>query len=420
MNCSTKLAEIHIGSEASVEEAQSSVGSLYQVLQSVTDQRKRRGRRYEAAVIMVIILVAKMTGERTMSGIAQWARLRADWLCQMLPLRELPCANTYQYICEHIDLSELNAKLSAYFEVSSPPVPAVTAQAPAAGAELASTVESMPLVHLACDGKELRGTYRRSTVGAAGATGHPMQGALGIYNVTNSYMQALVPIERKGKEAAALTAYMAKLDCRRYLITADALHTQRRLCRLIVRQQGHYLLVVKRNQRSLYEDIHFLFSLKPNEWFPEQSAYTVDNTHGRIEVRRIRTSTELNAYLADRWPGVAQCFQVERKITQHGRTTTTLIAGLTSLPPHLASPERLLDYLRNHWQIENRSHWRRDATLGEDACKVASAHAALALAAINNTILALFDRLGFDNARTAIRIFSARPADALALILHPP
>jgi predicted transposase YbfD/YdcC len=259
----------------------------------------------------------------------------------------------------------------------------------------------------------------KSAEAAKSAAQAVTQGTLGIYSVTRSCLDALLPIAGKGREAATLCDYLSGRNCQNLVITADALHTQRRLCRLIRRQQGDYLFVVKRNQKSLYEDIRFLFSCEPNAWFPEQTAKTVDYGHGRIEVRRIRTTCELNLYLADQWPGVAQVFLVERQITEHGRTTRSFVGGITSLTPEQASPHRLLQLLREHWHIENRNHWRRDASLGEDACKVASIRAALTLAMLNNAVLFLLDRAERRNARSAMRLFDAKPHKALELIFQP-
>ncbi len=336
----------------------------------------------------------------------------------------------------HIELAELNQAICGYFrQAASNRGNCLAAEA---GNALGVAAEAVPVEHIACDGKELRGTYRRPRIACQlPATKAPAelaakrlpakqtaakavtQGTLGIYSVTRSCMDALLSIAGKGREAATLLDYLSGRNCQNLVITADALHTQRRLCRLIRRQQGHYLFVVKRNQKSLYEDIRFLFSCEPNSWFPEQTAKTVDYGHGRIEVRRIRTTCELNLYLADQWPGVAQVFLVERQITEHGRTTRSFVGGITSLTPAEASPQRLLQLLRDHWHIENRNHWRRDASLGEDACKVASIRAALTLAMLNNAVLFLLDRTGRRNTRSAMRFFDAKPHKALDLILSP-
>ncbi len=375
-----------------------------------------------------------MAGESTLVGIAEWAQLRLELLCGVFGLRRLPCANTYCYICNHIELAELNQAICGYFrQAASGSGPCLAAQA---GNALGVSAEAVPVEHIACDGKELRGTYRRPRVacqlpatkvppksaGEATAAKAVTQGTLGIYSVTRSCKDALLSIAGKGREAATLFDYLSGRNCQNLVITADALHTQRRLCRLICRQQGDYLylFVVKRNQKSLYEDIRFLFSCEPTTWFPEQTAKTVDYGHGRLEVRRIRTTCELNLYLADQWPGVAQVFLVERQITEHGRTTRSFVGGITSLTPAQASPQRLLQLLRDHWHIENRNHWRRDASLGEDACKVASIRAALTLAMLNNAVLFLLDRTERRNARSAMRLFDAKPHKALELIFQPP
>jgi hypothetical protein len=99
------------------------VCSLYERLQRVPDRRKRRGKRYEAAVVLTLLVLAKLAGETKVSGIAQWARLRASWLSQVLPLRseKLPCANTYQYVCDHIDQQVLESEVEAFMAESSVP-----------------------------------------------------------------------------------------------------------------------------------------------------------------------------------------------------------------------------------------------------------------------------------------------------------
>jgi predicted transposase YbfD/YdcC len=75
--------------------------------------------------------------------------------------------------------------------------------------------------------------------------------------------------------------------------------------------------------------------------------------------------------------------------------------------------------IRSHWQIENVLHWRRDVTLGEDACQVSRGQTPAILAALNNLVLFLIDHTGSRNAAETIRTFAANPAKALALIMPP-
>ena len=187
-----------------------------------------------------------------------------------------------------------------------------------------------------------------------------------------------------------------------------------------MRQDGDYLVLAKRNQSELRQAIALLFSQPPRPaLYREVSARTVDKQYGRLEIRHLRTSAELGEYLAPHWPSVAQVFQVERIVTRNGRTTHDLAYGMTSLPTTRLAADALLALIRHHWHIENRCHWRRDVTLGEDACRITLGRTPQVLASLNNSVLALVDHLRLPNLAAAMRLFDARPAGALALLLSP-
>jgi predicted transposase YbfD/YdcC len=386
------------------------VNSLYAALQKVPDSRCKRGRRYPAAVVLTLLLLAKMAGEQSIAGIADWVNERKELLGQWLPLVRAPCANTYRYICAHIDVQALLDATSAVL-------------GPATAAEVLDNQPSDPqaarMRHLACDGKELRGSHRLISSGVQAA-----QGVLGIYDTTSGRMESLLPIEGKGFEAKAFRTWLARQAAGRAmegcLLTADALHTQGVVCKSMRKAGADYLLLAKRNQCQLYEDIAFFFSQPPNFWFAERRARTVTKGHGRIEVRRVRASDELNDYLADRWPGVQQVFQIERTTSRRSRqgtkTSVEVAYALTSVPASRSSPEQLLTWAQAHWRIENRSHWRRDATLGEDRLQLSHKPTALVMAALNCIILALFDKLHITNIRKAMRKYDAHPDQALRLL----
>ena len=150
-----------------------------------------------------------------------------------------------------------------------------------------------------------------------------------------------------------------------------------------------------------------------------QTAKTVEPGHGRLITRQIWTSGELNLALKQEWCDVAQVFVLERRGWRNGKPLYESVCGLTSLPSGLASAAHLLAYVQRHWCIENRCHWRRDATLHEDACIVRQPLVATILAVLNSLILALFDHLKLTNARKAMRTFAAFPHQALALLTQP-
>lgn len=371
--------------------------SLYATLQQVTDHRDKRGRRYEAAVVLTMLLLAKLAGETTLSGIADWVSLRALWLWHVIPLQQVrtPCANTYRYVCNHLDMDEACRLLASFFG------PGVI------------EIGDRGSRHLAVDGKTLRGTRQVTPISQDGI--HLLE----IYDITNRYLLRQRRVEGKGQERQAAMAALTRLDLRGCVISADALYTQRSWCQQVREQNGDYLLIVKANQPTLHADIALLFSRAPVPWLHEGEARTIEKGHGRLQIRRIRISHELNDFLQPTWSDVAQVFQVEREITRQGETTTEVAYGFTSLPATVATPRNILTLTRAHWHIENRVHWRRDVTMHEDACRVRTGQAPEVLAVLNNAVLALMDRLGVNNMAAQMRTFAARPAEALALLLQP-
>jgi hypothetical protein len=122
---------------------------------------------------------------------------------------------------------------------------------------------------------------------------------------------------------------------------------------------------------------------------------------GRIERRTIQTTTRLNDYLD--WPGVGQVCRLERVVRRDGVESREVAYAITSVGPEWAGAAELLGWWRGHWGIENRLHWVRDVTLGEDASRIRSGSAPQVMAALRNAAVSLLRLLGADNIAKALR-----------------
>lgn len=204
---------------------------------------------------------------------------------------------------------------------------------------------------------------------------------------------------------------LGSIDLHGVVVTGDALYTQRELCQEIVAGGGEYLFVVKENQPTLREDIATLFADPP---VPPAVAVQ-RNRHGdRQEVRKLEASTALDEY--SDWPHLAQVCRIERAVTRKGQTKVEVAYAVTSLWPHEAGPRRLLELNRGHWGIENRLHYVRDVTMGEDRSQVRKASAPEVVAALRNVVIGLLRMAGATNIAAALRRNSAHPEEALALL----
>jgi predicted transposase YbfD/YdcC len=154
-------------------------------------------------------------------------------------------------------------------------------------------------------------------------------------------------------------------------VSADALLTQRKLADYLVgERKAHYHFTVKGNQPGILQDLELYFQDRGHPHFVEHTP----PDHGRIETRKIWTTTELNDYLD--FPHVGQAFLVERHCIEKktGKTSLEIAYGLTSRTPEQADPRRVLEVNRGHWTIENSCHYILDWNYDEDRSRIRTGH----------------------------------------------
>src|SRR6266567_3245896 len=129
--------------------------SEYRAFEQIQDGRHKRGVRYSSALILTLIVLAKLAGMTTLAGIAEWVRLRAAWLNQVLPnpRESFPCAATYSNVVRAVDAQQVRQVMNDLLTR----VGALKRCADTASRE-DKAAEREKHVHVALDGKTLRGT----------------------------------------------------------------------------------------------------------------------------------------------------------------------------------------------------------------------------------------------------------------------
>ncbi len=119
------------------------VSDLLARLQTIPDQRKRRGVRYPLAVLLVIAILAKLCGHSQVHALAGWAAERAPELAAWFGLQRpcMPHPTTWARILGHA----LTAQ--ALETALQPLLVTLTAEVPARASR-----------QIALDGKTMRGT----------------------------------------------------------------------------------------------------------------------------------------------------------------------------------------------------------------------------------------------------------------------
>jgi predicted transposase YbfD/YdcC len=375
------------------------LGSVYERLWGLSDVRKSQGKRYSLVTILMLIMLAKLSGQDKPGEIADWAKNNQAKLVELLKLEKdkMPHHNTYRRILAYsLYVNEIERMVSEYNQTGKH-----------------GQVYAM-------DGKAMRGKQNGEETGT--------EYLLSVYDVEESKVMSQVAVGRKENEITKASKTLERVKIAQKVITGDAMHTQRGISARIIEAEADYVWPVKENQPRLHQNIRSLFAPEypkpgfgkiPTDFITVQ---TVNKAHGRIETRTITTSEMMNSYAA--WPGLAQVYRLERHFVwrRNGKsikTTSEVEYGITSLTRKEASPFNLLNIRRAHWGIETGLHYRRDVTFKEDATRLTLGNAAQIMASIHNLAIALIRQAGFQNAAQARRWFAGHLDLAFALLTNP-
>lgn len=375
------------------------LGSVYEGFSNLTDKRKARGKIYQLETILMIIVLAKLSGEDKPSGIAEWGKNHGAEIVELLQLKksQMPSVNTYRrMLADGVCQEEVERMVGKYNQRG----------------------EHGQVYGL--DGKAVRGMRKKEEEGS--------EYLLSVYDVEQGKVLAQVEVGRKENEITKAPKALKMVEIAQKVVTADAMHTQRGLATQILEAQGDYVFPVKENQASLYKSIQQLFAPEyPKAGFGKihtdfLTVEKVNKGHGRLEKRTLTTSEMLNTYST--WPGLAQVYRLERQFQwwRSGRcyrTSCEVEFGITSLSRKKITPDRLLGLRREHWGIETGLHYRRDVTFKEDATRMTIGNTGKVMASINNLVIALIRQSNFQNAAQARRCFAAHLPKAFALLTTP-
>ncbi len=436
--------------ERGIEQEDPRLRDWHKALAHVKDPRRKQGQRFTLTSMLLLALAAILSNHVSELAIAQWGAGQSEEVKQALGFEKgvTPHQTTIQRLFRRLSIEELEEAFRGMFvhlfeqNKEERGAYAVAIDGKAQRGRLKFEEEGSYPIHavsivehetgiVLTQGHVERGdtetkskpmdeeTESEPTDKKTGKKGKP-KGKKGEPKEEEKENEQ----EKKKQRSELAVAYrlIAHIDWKGKVLTGDALYCQRWLCAAILLAGGDYVFIVKANQPHLFEDLRLLFAppAPANRAgtgilrLPEQHAQATDKGHGRLEIRSIRVSSELKGY--SDWPGLDQVFEIRRCWQYKGEWREEVRYGITSLPATLAIPQRLLKLKRGHWTIENRLHYVKDVTMGEDRSTVHTDNGPKIMAALRNTAVSLLRRAGFSTIAARMRYNCGHPQAALHVL----
>lgn len=310
--------------------------SLAQLFCKIDDPRVEGRCLHRLKDILFIAFCTLLSNGEDFEDMVEFAEQRLDWLKEILELPNgIPSHDTFNRVLQAVDPEQLSLCLTSDAE------------------ELIKNVSGKLI---SFDGKKMRGVSPKSR-------GNKGLFILSAWVGEDRLCIGQKKVNDKSNEITAIPELIDMLDLTASTVSIDAIGCQTEIAEKIIAAQANYLLAVKQNQGSLYEQVSDDFNWKSSKEFSESWEYD----HGRYEERKcqiVSAKEVLTPDLLSKWKSVTTLIKID---------SLRIINDVTSSQTryYISSEEKSSVFynaaIRGHWGIENHLHWHLDITFNEDA-----------------------------------------------------
>jgi len=332
---------------------------------NLNDPRVERTRKHPLINIVFIAVCGVLSGANSFAAIEEFGLDRRTWFARFLDLTNgVPSDDTFARVLARLDPGAFERCLLSRLQA-------------------AQEVTDHRLI--AIDGKALRGSYDRRDGKAA-------VHMVSAWASENKLSLGQVVVDEKSNEITAIPELLRLLDVSGALVTIDAMGCQKEIADLIREGKGDYVLAVKQNQPTLYEQVEEAVGAGLEQDASDLDEHqTVEVGHGRQETRTYVVCPAPETVDPDgAWRDLSAVgMAITESTDAQGRCRLEVRYYILSA---LLSAARFAGAVRGHWSIENNLHWQLDVSFREDQCRVRTDNAPANLSVIRRFALGLLKR----------------------------
>ncbi len=338
---------------------------VFKHFENITDPRVDRGFNHDLGEMIFMTLTATLCGADGWTDVGRFANSKLKWVRRFIKLENgIPSHDTFGRVFARLDTAEFLSAMHTWVDAFA---------------------GSLRGQGVAIDGKTLRGSFDK-------ATGKSPLHTITAFACDMRVCLRQMSVDEKSNEIPAVPELLKMLELAGATVTLDAMHCQVETAKAIIEADADYILIVKGNQGTLYQELLDRFELYGEQDYQVKGLrrhVTVENSHGRDERREYFTIGVAGDLAFSRWPGIKSIGMIYRH-RQSGETThDETMFFISSHQPKIRTLSR---FIRGHWGIENTQHWVLDVTFSEDASRIRKDSAPEIAAAFRRMALNILQR----------------------------
>lgn len=310
---------------------------------------RRDNKRHQLIDIITVAICAVICNADSFEHIAEYGRAKYDWLKGFLQLPHgIPSADTFERVFSRIDPEQFKSCFMEWVK------------------DISQLTKGEVV---AVDGKTLRRSHDHSNAKSA-------IHMVSAWACANGLVIGQIKTEEKSNEITAIPELLRLLELEGCIVTIDAMGCQKNIAETIVCKNADYVFSLKGNQSNLHDDVKLFFQTQKETNFKDVSLdyyESVDADHGKIELRRYWTTSEIDWLQGkENFRKLQTICMVERERQFADKTESETSYYIGSIGE---DAKNFAHAVRSHWAVENSLHWVLDVSFREDESRIRKGNA---------------------------------------------